>query len=84
MGKRIKIHVTSEDIRDGQCINDGCPVALALKRTTGKVHNVGFLTLMDKNWKRIADAPRSVQRFVRRFDANKPVQPFTFFLQPYA
>lgn len=82
--KKIKIHVTSEDIERGQKSScDFCPGARALKRVTRLPLQVGSLTIM-KNWVSVAKTPRSLQRFINRFDTGKPVKPFAFFYQPYA
>lgn len=75
--KRITIHVTEQDIRDG-LIDDpwSCPVARALA-----AHGfVPFVSSDEMKFPKMgwADNPQSVKQFIRRFDAGEPVEPFTF------
>lgn len=83
---KIKINVTAEDICFGKKRNSGkCPVAFALHRVFPKAR-VYITKEKGTTWfakcgkKSCLDAPCSVGRFVKRFDAGKPVQPFSFFI----
>ena len=73
------INVTAEDIAAGKRKNAGCcPVALALKRETGKECFVApTFVLSDKTY---IDSPREVYFFIITFDAGLPVEPFSFVL----
>ena len=81
----MKIKVMQEDIDVGVC-GDGshCPIAHALSVAgfTG-VHvgynEVVFLTSINSP-SSSSLLPRSVRAFIKRFDANKPVEPFNFIL----
>ena len=71
--------VTGKHIREGKPnILYACPIALSLNEATGCATSVGVEVV------RIGgdfyDLPRSVQRFIKRFDAGKPVKPFRFRL----
>lgn len=83
---RHLITVTAEDIRFGKKRNSGkCPVAFALHRVFPKarvyITKEKGTAWFDKCGKKSClDAPRSVGRFIKRFDAGKPVQPFSFFI----
>lgn len=87
---RKKISVTQKDIDMGvqeSCTN--CPAAIACKReglsdvrvfgdvvsySNGKDYFHGEFKCND------AKVPRSLLRFIKRFDAGKPVRQFSFFL----
>lgn len=78
MAKTKTITVTAEDIRDG-IVGDGddCPIAHAAKRafriecaTCGDdVLEVGYDSF---------PLPKRACEFIERFDARKPVKPFSF------
>lgn len=91
----IKIRVEQEDIDKGGNGGMNCPVARAVTRQTGERWYVrgwaesSWAGHVDDQW---ADAkptigpykyPRSVARFVNRFDRKGPsaVKPFTFVLR---
>ena len=82
---RILIHVTRADIARGVVEDpDRCPVALALRRQGFSDAWVVETSLHFPLWPRGArtvTAPRSVRRFVRRFDTHKDVAPFSFRLE---
>lgn len=82
---RVKISVTQDDINSGvrnACLD--CPIALAIKRA-GHIAKVGSeVVYLPPNVRRAfrpTSLPRSAQRFIRRFDQAKPVEPFNFFLE---
>lgn len=73
MKKRILIEVTKNDIKNGithDC--EYCPVARAL-------NNNNILTTFDQLFLS-KNCPRSVHRFVARFDSGKLVKPFKFYI----
>lgn len=71
------------------CIKDGipksgtcCPIALAIDEAFPNKYlceNVLYKTAEFKQGIRV-DLPRSAQRFIKRFDADKSVKPFNFYL----
>jgi hypothetical protein len=84
--ERVRIEVTEADITRGIRRKPGsCPIAHAANRvisapcsawpTWGKA---GPRLVGDYDY----DLPRSAYRFMRAFDAGKPVKPFTFFAKP--
>lgn len=86
---RKLIHVTKEHIKaartDAGYTSFSCPVARAVE-SAGLSNNGTRVTVSsiqlnyyDFNSQRVP-APRSVRRFVNRFDQGKPVQPFNFYL----
>jgi hypothetical protein len=79
MSKKIKINVTQEHIDSGRPVPEMCPVALALRDATGEGWRMGYVFMSTSI--RIIPAPRSVRRWVKRFDLRKPVRPFAFWLK---
>ena len=84
--KAIKVRVTRAMIRAGEPYRPvACPVALAVCKATGSSHaNVGLSIAwgwMGCKWTHVSERPASVRDFVKRFDAGKPVKPFTFMLR---
>lgn len=78
----MKITVTRNDIRNG-VVSDGgqCPVARAIRRVThARAITVGDTTITVRG--EAFSAPKSVTRFVHRFDdmGTKSVKPFSFSL----
>lgn len=82
---KIKLSISSDDIKHGvlNC-NTDCPVARAVKsvlkykyRRNVRAYNthVRFTRMIKHFW-----YPSSVERFINRFDAGKPVKPFNFEL----
>ena len=76
----MKIYVRRKHIKAGtRGSSRKCPIALAFEEVVGEqplvdndslsTHDEGFAL------------PRSAQRFIKRFDHNKPVKPFAFFLR---
>lgn len=58
-----------------------CPVALAIREQVSSVwHLQASYKFLDVNYARY-HTPRSVLRFMRKFDAAKPVKPFNFILK---
>jgi hypothetical protein len=91
---KITVQVTQEDIADGEryaCCE--CPVALALKRATGREWFVTgvFLNLLKPGQsftdsgvaavELTLDTPQEVKTFIHAFDENDPVKPFTFEIE---
>jgi len=86
---RTLIHVTEEDIAQGIRHNPmSCPVAHALRRELhhdcsvtrqGYVMNNRPPLIFYNSWFYKRYVVDSVLRFVRRFDAGKPVKPFNFY-----
>ncbi len=91
---KTRIHVTRQDIRDGEPNSwHSCPVALAVSKRTGLPTIVGKAIAVRNDYivsddgvvhetasRTVFDAPRSVHRFIGRFDNGKPVKPFSFFI----
>jgi len=86
--EKIKVQVTSEHIAIGLASGTygstfDCPVAKAIQDAIGWSHD-GFAVMVDNN--RIEVGPfgfmpsQKVQRFIERFDNDKAVKPFTFWL----
>lgn len=78
------VDVRQCDIYNGaQYWCDSCPVALALARAGVERPRVQCLTIFgiedEVGWQ--YHMPRSVRRFVARFDSGKPVKPFRFVLR---
>lgn len=77
---KLRVEVTAEDIRKG--VKDDtckCPVARALKRIfPGSPVEVGVTYVSIRGV--VAAAPRSVRRFVDRFDMGKRVRPAVFVI----
>lgn len=78
---KYQIEVTSHDIQDG-CMGDAmdCPVARAMRRTLGKrVVAVTGSAWLDAIGSAIPRrVPPEVTSFVRAYDHDQPVAPFTF------
>jgi hypothetical protein len=77
----MRVVVTQKDITRGQrSIADRCPVALALKRSTGRRWEVYFTHLSDVRRQRGMPTPERVADFCERFDDGIGVRPFAFEL----
>jgi hypothetical protein len=77
------IHVTSEDIAQGQRKKAYlCPVALALNRATGMkwvvCMNAAQVSGRDST---LTKLPREATLFINAFDLDEGVSPFKFFLE---
>lgn len=74
--------VTADNIKDGRrdkCRD--CPVALALKPyLEDPVVWPGEIRIGPVSARISIKTPRSVDRFICRFDSGKPVKPFRFYL----
>lgn len=89
---RYIIEVTAEDIADGFPGSvASCPVALAVARSLGIRGRWGNIDVDsnritiwwsdDEKWHRTRGGlPRSIGRFIKRFDAHEPVKPIRFGL----
>ena len=79
----IKVRVTREHIQRGaRGVPSRCPVAYAV-RSEGFADVVvldGTVDWFDPKFHCVTQ-PRAVRRFIARFDAGKPVKPFTFMLR---
>lgn len=90
----MKVDVTQDHIDNGvplDCYQ--CPVASAVEDALGRraINQEWIRVGGEAIWLVTHDAggrhatpyhiPRSVRRFIARFDAGKPVQPFTFILR---
>lgn len=82
--KHIKAHIPFDGTAN-------CPVALAIYEQTGKPASVGLkdvyvynnleaAKMLNTRKSRKIDLPRSAQRFISKFDQDKPVKPFNFKL----
>lgn len=81
--KTYAISVTKEDIENGGRDNiSTCPVALAVRRVTKKRFQVGsteiYPPLSERHFPQPIRISDQVAEFIKRFDAKKRVQPFTF------
>ena len=83
MGVAMKIQVTQEDIdagkqKDIHC----CPLALAIKRATGKEIQVvtDYFDLVTENDTQTYELPEIAANFRRDFDHCLTVEPFEFEL----
>jgi len=83
--KTIKIQVTQKDIDNGKPRDMGyCPIAMAIHRCRFRkaevdnsvIHLHGYYSDEDP-----LPMPQTAKRFVKQFDAEKPVRPFTFSLK---
>jgi hypothetical protein len=81
--KTITVRVTKTGIKRG-LRKDGssCPIARALHRCGMKSVSVCHRRI-EYGWslQHEVRAPAKARRFIRRFDAGKPVKPFTFTLR---
>ena len=84
--KRLKVHVTQEDIDEGIAGNFKlCPIAVAVKRQTGAVEaRVRFNTLGVEGsacGSFVAPLTLRARRFMRRVDRYLEVEPTTFVFE---
>lgn len=87
---RRLISVTKQNIRDGESSRWGdgktdpceCPVARAIRESLGYTVAAYGAGVYCQRWEQSVPAPRSVRRFIRRFDVGGPraVKPFSFYL----
>ena len=73
------IKVRRKHINEGRPSAESCPVALAIEDSGFRSPDVGGAGLIFVDGKKYKE-PRSVTRFVAKFDGGKKVKPFNFFL----
>jgi hypothetical protein len=78
----ITLEITAEDIQGGASKSSKyCPIALAGQRAFGvPLVTVGCTTIRVAGSREYYLLPFQAQCFVRRFDYDLPVEPFTFTL----
>jgi hypothetical protein len=77
---KYKIEVTEKDIKRGLRVNaPNCPVGFGLQRKFRKSATVGHTTAR-VGGKSLMFLPKFVTNWIFRFDARKPVKPFSFTL----
>jgi len=76
----MRIYVTKDDIKKGESCHAGkCPIARSLKRRFPKTFvSVGPWGMMLRD--AILELPMSVRHFIRKFDSQQKVNPFSFKL----
>ena len=85
MNKGIKIQVTEDHIKKGtkrHCTL--CPIALAMLDNLGLDYvsvDIGFIATSKGENRRYFTPSRAADRFITRFDSNKPVKPFNFIVR---
>lgn len=83
----MKIEVTQKDIDNGvqgEC--QSCPIALAFKRTSNSKRvyvNTKSIDVCHRGNQGVKtyELPKKAQTFVKRFDRQEPVKPFSFELE---
>ena len=75
----MKINVKQADIERGNYQSWGCPVALAIQRTTRRKVCAGMAWITFANGETYR-TPEQVKEFIERYDKDRPVKPFTFDL----
>ena len=82
----MKIEITQKDIDNGvqgECLL--CPIALAFKRSSNfkrvYVHCKSIQVFKHGKGVKTYELPKKAQTFVRRFDRQEPVKPFSFELE---
>ena len=79
----MKITVTAEDIKLGEPGASGrCPIAIAIRRATNATEAQVWSSSVqfDSAGFCIASLGYRAQRFIKHFDDNDPVKPFSFLL----
>lgn len=79
----MKVTVTQEDIDKGRPqVRHGCPIAIAVKRInkSNKVWIGRLIAFIDETCYQL---PNTAIQFVKDFDSNKPVEPFSFVMYDY-
>lgn len=80
--KTVHVSVTQEDIDKGvRRSSSSCPNYLAVARALGRsdIH-VGVFFVCDTTYDRITDMPAVAGDWIRRFDAQMPVEPIEYDL----
>lgn len=81
----MRIDVTQADIDAGErgsC--ESCPIALAASRVAGRRMAASHTGISHLNGLRTYMIPSEAVRFMRHFDNEHPVSPFTFTATPVA
>ena len=77
----MKVTVTQEDIDKGRPqVGHGCPIAIAVKRSN-KSNTVWIGRFTAFIGADCYPLPGTAMQFVKDFDNNKPVEPFTFEME---
>ena len=77
----MRIEVTAEDIAKGRRGGFNCPVAVAMNRAGCRQALAGFYELNSLNSLRsCCETPLLVKAFIKAYDANEDVVPFSFEL----
>ena len=73
------VKVTRKDIRHGEPDStDSCPIALALRRMSFEWCQVQNSYWSYYNNRNRAPLPKKAKEFIKAFDQEKPVSPFSF------
>ena len=79
----MKITVTQNDIDSGyQYSCECCPVALAIRRDTGRKAIVGNFRVSFEDGSGFYDLPFDVSESIQHFDNGAQIDPFEFELRP--
>ena len=79
----MKIQVTKEHIQKGTRFDGSkCPIALACKDVRLMAPNIGYvgISIKFKEKRLYFSTPKRVYKFIKRFDFNQKVKPFSFNL----
>lgn len=77
----MRIEVTEDDIATGSLFSWGCPIAKAISRAMQGEEALVRGTCVDLEYAyEPVSLPRAARKFVRDYDAGKPVKPFSFEL----
>ena len=83
--KTIRVKVTRRDIDNGKPRDmDSCPIAKAIHRCRFRKAEVDNSVIHLRGYYSDGDPlpmPETAKRFVKQFDAGKPVKPFAFTLR---
>lgn len=95
MSERIKVDVTQEHIDKGVRRSDGfkatpmalCMIELAVKDRLGFVPIIGYMAIYNSETKKFfgvvaGDHIPKVTKAINAFDGGKPVEPFSFEVEP--
>lgn len=83
MKNKVKINVTHKDILEGErCMGASCPVALAVKRSA-RISDIwiGPTAIESPEFKEVIALPKKAISFIKYFDGEKKVKPFSFILK---
>jgi hypothetical protein len=77
----VRIDVTQEDIDLGMPGKCGkCPLARAIRRATGSLALVSGEDVYASGFAHLAQLPMEAQKFVKAYDSDQEVHPFSFDL----